>query len=580
MKEYLKAFKYFFFVQNFFKTKKIYFIFFLYTLVTIVEILNIGIILPFLNLIFNPEKIDLNNYGLLNYLNIQNISIDQKFIYISMIIIIILFIIKSLILVLAANMQANFFAMMRTKITTYFFDLYLSKSYIYYLNEKDTSKIMRNVTMLSSSYSGFLERFLLLANDFFVFLGVIIILFIYDPFISSFVFVTLFVSSVLFTFITKKYFFNLGKSLLSLSSDLLKDIQESLDNILQIKLLKKTDFFKNQFNFKAVDSSNKIGKLTFLQSLPKIFIEMIAVILLFSIIFYLIYNEKSQDEILIMLTLFAVATMRIIPLSNKLISFLNTYSAFVPSLELLYQELNKNDKQYSSQKEIKNFLKIETIDKIELKNISFGYSDRKNLILENINFNFYKNKIYGLVGETGSGKTTLLNIITGLIKPIKGDVKYNGYSIDDKTDKKISYVSQNTYLQNSSLKNNVAFGCTEKEIDKKKISDSLEKASLKYLVQNLSEGIDTNISELGANFSGGQIQRLSIARALYADSELIIFDEPTSSLDLKTKNEILDMISELRENRIIILISHTNDDLSICDKILKIENKNVMLLND
>ena len=98
----------------------------------------------------------------------------------------------------------------------------------------------------------------------------------------------------------------------------------------------------------------------------------------------------------------------------------------------------------------------------------------KNLILENVNFNFYKNKIYRLVGETGSGKTTLLNIITGLIKPIKGDVKYNGYLIDDKTDKKISYVSQNTYLQNSSLKNNVAFGCPEKEIDKK-ISDSLEK---------------------------------------------------------------------------------------------------------
>ena len=130
MKEYLKAFKYFFFVQNFFKTKKIYFIFFLYTLVTIVEMLNIGIILPFLNLIFNPEKIDLNNYGLLNYLNIQNISIDQKFIYISMIIIIILFIIKSLILVLAANMQAKFFAMMRTKLQLIFL-IYIYQNLIF-----------------------------------------------------------------------------------------------------------------------------------------------------------------------------------------------------------------------------------------------------------------------------------------------------------------------------------------------------------------------------------------------------------------------------------------------------------------
>ena len=135
-------------------------------------------------------------------------------------------------------------------------------------------------------------------------------------------------------------------------------------------------------------------------------------------------------------------------------------------------------------------------------------------------------------------------------------------------------------MQNSTIKNNIAFGCKSTEIDPNKIDQVIIKSKLQSLIKSLPKGLETHITELGANFSGGQIQRLSIARALYADSELIIFDEPTSSLDLKTKNEILHMISELRENRIIILISHTNDDLSICDKILKIENKNVMLSND
>ena len=125
------------------------------------------------------------------------------------------------------------------------------------------------------------------------------------------------------------------------------------------------------------------------------------------------------------------------------------------------------------------------------------------------------------------------------------------------------------------MKNNIAFGCDQKDIDKKKIENCLEKAKLKKLVDSLPEGIETNITELGANFSGGQIQRLSIARALYTDSNLIIFDEPTSSLDNFTKKEILETIHKLKRNRIVIMITHTQDDLYICDEILNIQNKQI-----
>ncbi len=576
MKSYLKPFFYFFYVQKFFKTKKIYNLFALYTIVTITEMMNIGLILPFLNLIFNPDSISEKSNFIFNF---NDFFFDKNSKYILILLIILLFIIKSIILVIAAKYQANFFAMMRTKITTYFFDLYISKPYIYFLNEKESSKIIRNVTMLSSSYSGFLERFLLLANDFFISVGVIIILFIYDPIVSSIVFLILFFASILLTMITKKYFYRLGQSLLLLSSDLIKDIEEALDNILQIKLLKKTTFFKKNFDHKATSNNNKVGMLSFLQSIPKIFIEMIAVLLLFSVISYLIYSEKSQEEILIMLTLFAIAVMRIIPVSNKLVSFLNTFSAFLPSLELLYTELNK-DKIKNSRHSKDNVSKINNLNNINIKDLVFGYGDRKDLIFENVNITFNKGNIYGLVGETGSGKTTILNIITGLIKPLGGTVKYNNLEIDDSVDRKISYVSQSTYLQNSTIKNNIAFGCHENEIDINKINSCLESAKLGLLIKNLPDGIETKISELGANFSGGQIQRLSIARALYADSNLIIFDEPTSSLDEKTKNEILNMISGLKKNRIVIMITHSKVDLNICDKILEIKNQSIVELKN
>ena len=227
-----------------------------------------------------------------------------------------------------------------------------------------------------------------------------------------------------------------------------------------------------------------------------------------------------------------------------------------------------------------NVSKIDDLNTINIKDVVFRYADRKDLIFESVNITFNKGNIYGLVGETGSGKTTILNIITGLIKPLGGTVKYNNLEIDDRVDRKISYVSQSTCLQNSTIKNNIAFGCHENEIDINKINSCLKSAKLEQLIKKLPDGIETKISELGANFSGGQIQRLSIARALYADSNLIIFDEPTSSLDESTKNEILNTISKLRKNRIVIMITHSKMDLNICDKILEIKNQSIVELKN
>ena len=581
MDNFFASFNHFLFIQNFFKTRKIYLIFFLYLIGTLMEMINIGLIIPFLNLMFNETPINIFPFNF----NFELFKFENNFFglnikYLLIILIVLLFVIKSVILVIVAKSQSLFFAEMRTRITTYFFNLYLSKSYLFFLEEKSSSKIIRNITMLSSSYSAFLERFLLLANDFFIFLGVIIVLFIYNPVISSTVFICLLSFSFLFSNFTKIYFFNLGKNLLSLSSDIIKDIQESLDNILQIKLLKKTLYFQKKFNYKARDNSYKVAQLTFLQSLPKIFIEMISILLLFSIIFFLIYFDKPQEEILSLLTLFAIAIMRIIPVSNKLISFLNSFSSFAPSLELLYNEIKltintPNENKYS-QSEIKD---LPLISLIEVENLSFTYDEREKIIFKNINFNLKKNNIYGLVGETGSGKTTLLNIISGLIRPKKGSIKYDGFDVN-KVNKNISYVSQNTYLLNTSIKMNICFGCEPNEINENKLNNCIKLSKLDKMIKNLPKGLETNISELGSNFSGGQIQRLSIARALYSNSNFIIFDEPTSSLDENTSNEILKMIYSLKENKIILLISHTKKDLEICDVIFKISDNNLLKIDD
>ena len=436
--------------------------------------------------------------------------------------------------------------------------------------------------MLSSGYAGFLERFLMLANDFFIFLGVIIVMIYYSPKVFIILFLFFLILVLIYTFITNSYFFSAGKRLLDLSSSLLKDIQESLNNIIQIKLLKKESYFEKSFAKKAKENSYKIANLTFLQSLPRILIEFTSVLVLFSLISFLVFDSYSKEEITSILTLFTITILRLFPFAIKLISFINAANSFIPSLNLLKKEILKiNNEKEEGLKTIDDskILNTNKIDKINLHNIDYSYPHSNLKIFENINLELNKNKIYGVLGPSGSGKTTLLNIICGLIQPTNGSVMYNNEEFKSGKFSNIAYVSQSSFFRNDTIKNNIAFGLSDFEIDESKIYECLKKVDLYEIVNTYDKKIDTYINELGSNFSGGQLQRLSIARAIYSNNDIIIFDEPTSSLDQNTKENILQSINNLKYGKIIIIISHLIEDMKICSKVYKIENKNLKEIN-
>jgi len=582
MNRMVGSLKYFFFIQKKFKSKKIYFIFFLYLCSAVVDLLNVGVILPFMKLLFYPETLSSNMF----FLNKINLQVDlslQNIQFILIIIIILLFVLKSLFLIIAAKRQVDFYAEMRTKISSYFFDMYVSKPYEFYLNEKNTPDIMRNISLLSSNYVGFLERLLLTLNDTILFIGILLLLLFIYPVAFLIIFLSMLFFGGLFLILTKKLFYNAGKEMLNLSSNLLKEIKEALDNIIHIKLLKKKKFFTELFFSKVKRNSFLIARVGFVQSFPKIIIELLSVFILFCIIYYLIKTNQSSEDMLSILTIFLLIVYKTIPATNKLVSFLNSYNSFVPNMEVLYNELKtKSELGDNIELDFKNNIEsITSLKKIELKNISYRYKNKNVNVLKGVNLTLNKDHIYGFSGQSGSGKTTLVNIICGLLDPTNGDLFYN----NDKNSKKfqidrVSYVSQSSYLQNCSLKENIAFGVVEEKIDLKKIDRIISDLDLTNLVEKLPNKLDSKVTELGANFSGGQIQRISIARALYLDTNLLILDEPTSSLDMTNKELIIDLIKSLKQNRIIILVSHDKDDLKICDKIFKIGNQIVTTLDN
>ena len=179
------------------------------------------------------------------------------------------------------------------------------------------------------------------------------------------------------------------------------------------------------------------------------------------------------------------------------------------------------------------------------------------------------------MGKTGSGKTTLVDILTGLIKPSSGKILVDGKALRQKS---ISKWRKNFSLvlrilfSNSSIKTNVAIGQNNDEINEIEIFNCLKDADLNNLISKLNNGIETSMGHHGIKFSGGERQRIAIARALYMNKDVIIFDEATSALDNITERVILKTIEKIKKNRIIIIITHRTNTLKICDKIAFINN--------
>ena len=181
----------------------------------------------------------------------------------------------------------------------------------------------------------------------------------------------------------------------------------------------------------------------------------------------------------------------------------------------------------------------------------------------------------GIIGPSGSGKTTLINIILGLIEPDSGETKLDNLSIYENLSewrKSVGYVPQDTYLLDSSIKNNIAFGLEDNEINMVRINEAILISQTKILIDSLPQGIETVVGDRGVKLSGGQRQRIGIARALYNNPSFLILDEATSNLDIKNENKIIEEINMSQKNRTVVIVSHRKNTVKYCDNIFLMKN--------
>ena len=549
---------------------------------TIFEVVGIGSIPIFIMLI---TDIDFLTSKMPNFISIDLIyQIGQnKLIIIAAIVLGLIFIFKNLYLFLLLFFQNKFIMQLRQSTTNKIFKYYINSPYLNHYKINPATYVRTIEADMGSTFK-VIECYLGLFREILILISVFLLLVFTDIFISFFSLILLALPVLIFYFYYRKTLKEKGQILVEKTGERIKITNQSLGGIKETKILNKENFFLDKF-FKTNQIVEKISFFSgMINATPRLFLEVSALIAITSTCAILIMIGRPVDTILPMISLLAVSTVRFIPALNIITSSLTSIRLRKYAIDLivdLIKEANLlSGKEKSEGVYKKDFSKNEIFsNNIKLKNISFNYGTDKKIAVNNINIDIAKGKSVGLIGKSGSGKSTLVDIIIGLLEPSTGEILIDDNNIGTKKiswQKQLGYVPQEVYLLDDTIRNNITFGIEKEEIDEKLLSDVIEKSQLKNLINSLSNKLDTLIGDRGARLSGGEKQRIGIARALYNKPKVIVFDEATSSLDIYNENKILKEIYENKKDKTLIIISHRNNTVKYCDLIYVMEDGKII----
>jgi len=511
-----------------------------------------------------------------NFLVFKNYSLEINLI----LIFVTLFLLKTIISILAIKYEATFIYRTRENLTADFFEKYVSLPKLFQIKLSVTNlvkKIVIQVENLMSAMKAISSLFLEIT----ILLLITVYLLNVNFFATVYIFSIFFISSLILLKLNKKKIINAGKEQIIHYDKIIQTVSEIFSGLKFFKNKKFNESYKKKFLFNNKSLSDIGILVTFKNGSIRPLFELVILLILISILVYILNSNFTINDFIPQLTVFLAASYRLMP----------SYVRIITSLQIYKYNIQPVNEYYSDIKTIfeKNILsdnqeKIQFKRCIELKNLSFTYdlkrTNQSHFVLNKINLSIKKNSKNCIVGESGSGKSTLIEILTGLLEPSEGKIL-----VDDKVlnlnnsnwQNRIGFVSQNIYITNSTLRENIAFGYDENEIDEKKIINCLELCNLTEFANNLKNGLNTKLSDLGTNISGGQKQRLGIARALYDNPEILILDEPTNNLDENNEQIIINNLLNLK-NITLIITTHKNELKKRFNSVFEVKNNKVLEL--
>ena len=552
--------------------KELVVIIFSFVISSLLDLIGIGLLSIYVTLLINPDLI-VNSYIFTKYHFLSEITSLNQLANLVGSVLVILFVLKLFISIIIYNIVFKFTHSRQKLLRQKLLNSYKKLSYEKYIY-RDSSDSIASIGVYVKNYGSVITGLLLFVSDMIIALFIAILLLSFNgPFFIIIIFLLTLVV-YFYKILLLNSFTKLGENLNKGYKNIYQGVQEYFDGFKELYVLNRYSYFENKILSGTNEVANSDIKQSIIAAIPKLMIELTIVILMVGIVSYTIFIGEAISNIIPLLTLFAAASIRLAPMFNQVSRFFSIFSYGHDSILKLYDEIFIEQKLTINEKVSNTNIKFKNL---ELKKISYKYPKSETRILDNVSLKINAGETIAIRGPSGSGKTTLVDIILGLLQPESGEIFFNGNLIKDHSlTNMVAYLPQEIFLVNDTIKNNVALGSNNKDINHQKVIDCLNQAQLSSFIEEQKNGIETLVGQKGINLSGGQKQRIALARAFYYDREIIVFDEATSALDSDIEKEIVNQINLLKGNKTVIMISHNANTIKYCNIIFDIPKNRII----
>ena len=537
-------------------------------LAAVLEMLGVAIVIPVLNMMLDMDTLRTKWYiQLLN--NLFSLKSDSQTRWAICISVMIVYIGKNLFFSFYSWLSARYACKIQRELSARVLNAYMKQGYIFFVqnNTGDVSGVYNIIKMLLTILTKALTIicivvFIMLQSPNMAFiLGILIIL--------CFVFIQM---------IFKKIMSSNGRKLRDLSKESYQISLEAIQGNKEILAMNKQSFFVNYYEKIVSRRNNVMVRVEVGASLPTYIIETICIIGLLVTVAFQMDAVANLDKLITQLSTIAIGAFRILPALGVISSGVNTIMMYTAQLGTAHSTLERVKALEKEQKEKVASIEVnhKFVRDIQIKELSYQYPNSEEKVLNAVNFTIKKGQSVALIGPSGAGKTTMADLLLGLLKPSAGNIFMDDMDIEQlggDWNRIIGYVPQTMYLIDDTIRRNIAFG--EETEDDTKIWEALRIAQMEEFVKKLPQGLDTRVGELGVRFSGGQRQRLSIARALYRNPDILVLDEATAALDNETESEVMNAIEKLQGYKTLIIVAHRLSTVRNCDVIYEVKDKTI-----
>ena len=548
---------------------------------SLLEMISIASVIPIIQIVSNNNMSDSSTVAYLKNLLPISLTLKESIIF-TMTLVIIFFFCKGVFGLFNEYYKQVFIKKIQDDLSSKLFSNYITSDQNKFVEFKFPEKI-RNIGNIGFIVS-FLESSFSIIIDCFFFLFVLLFLFNYN-FYGTLIFASIFsFTAIIILLLTKRKINFYAKITNENTATQHANVLNVLSSLKEVKIFKRENLFIKNFDKCINLVTRSRQKNNIIRYLPRVLIEILSIIMIFSLVYFFMLRGELMANSLELITVYVICILKTGLSFNKLIvHYQNLNTSLVPANQVI-EELNKIGSSGKSliKENIQNNKKIKFTKNIKIKNLSFTYQQNSKIIFKDLSLDIKKNEIVGIYGQSGGGKTTLINLLLGFEKPSDGEILVDNVDLKNNLQNwydLISYVPQDTFLFNDTIRKNILFGLDEQAIEPKVLAKSLKDSNLNEFIEKLPDGLETIVGEKAIKLSGGQAQRICIARALSTEPEIIILDEATSKLDERNEFEILEnLTNKLAKTKTIIIISHRINTLkNFCDKVYRVKNQNIEL---